>query len=488
MTELTICIMLLAIATVALNWRAGLLVCVIIALLQDPLRKLAPGKPVLYVALVGIVFAASYFGAWVSKVRLRPSVILGWNSELQLPFTLFCVLLVVQSLHTIIRWDNAILPAIGAIFYVAPIPAVIFAHQYAVRVGTRGIVRFMWFYVAMALVWFVSVYMEFSGVKSPVFGEVGVGQIIYDQGLNVKANAGLFRSAEMAAWHVATVSCFLFILANGRKLSIPRMIGVALIVVFLVAVGSVTGRRKMLVQIVIFTSTYLFLFAWFLKGKARLAMLSIIAGIVMFSFVLVVMGPDTSEQGFDAVDKQLGKTDQFAAWKNRGVGVFKDIPDRFMLMGYNPVVWAVDGFGWFGAGLGTASQGSQYFGGGAARFGSAAEGGLGKVTMDLGVPGLAIFVWLVLTVVRLVWRRLFALSRASRPHATMAFGLVAFLASNAAAFSIATQAFGDVFVLLILGLSAGFVLAMPAVAAREIAVLTPTPHQWQPRRTAERGR
>lgn len=487
MNELTAAIMLLAIATVVLKWRTGLLVCVFIALLQDPLRKLAPGKPVLYVALVGVVFAATYLGAWVSQVRLRPSVIHGWKNGLQLPFTLFCVLLVIQSLHTMVRWGNPMLPAIGAIFYVAPIPAVIFAHQYAVRAGTRGMARFMWFYVAMALVWFVSIYLEYLGFKSPVLGEVGVGQIIYDQGLNIKANSGLFRAAEIAAWHVATAACFLFIVVNGRKLSAPKMIGVALLVTFLVAVGAVTGRRKMVVQVVIFVSTYLSLFAWFLKGKARLAMITIIAGIVSFSFVLVVMGPDAGEQAFDVVDKQLGKTDQFQAWTNRGLGVFKDIPERFMLLGYNPVAWAIDGYGWFGAGLGTASQGSQYFGGGAAKFGGAGEGGLGKVTMDLGAPGLVIFVWLVVTLVRLIWQRLYALSRASRPHATMAFGLVAFLVSNAAAFSIATQAFGDVFILLILGLCIGFVLAMPAVAAREIAAPPTTAPQWRPRATVERS-
>lgn len=486
MNELTAALMLVAIAVVTLKWRTGLLVCVVVAMLQDPLRKLAPGKPVIYVGLVGIVFAAAWLGAWVSRVRLNPGVIHGWRRDLQLPFTLFCILLGVQSLHAIVRWGNPYLPAIGAIFYLAPIAAVIFAHQFAVRVGTRGVSLFMWLYVALALIWFLSIYLEFSGIKSPVLGEVGVGQIIYDQGLNVKANSGLFRAAEMAAWHVATASCFLFILVNGRKLSVPKMIGVALIVIFLVAIGTLTGRRKMLVQIVIFASTYLFLFAWFLKGKARLAMISIIAGIVSFALVLTVMGPDTGDKTFDAADKQLGKTDQFEAWRNRGLGVFKDIPDRFVLLGYNPVVWAIDGFGWFGAGLGTASQGSQHFGGGAGKFGGAGEGGLGKVTMDLGVPGLVIFAWLAVTVVRLIWQRLFALSRASRPHATLAFGLVAFLVSNAAAFSIATQAFGDVFVLLTLGLCIGFVLAMPAVAAREIVVPVPAASQWQPPAVRER--
>jgi hypothetical protein len=42
-------------------------------------------------------------------------------------------------------------------------------------------------------------------------------------------------------------------------------------------------------------------------------------------------------------------------------------------------------------------------------------------------------------------------------------GLIAFLAANVVNFTAASQAYGDPFVLSILGLSAGFVLASPVV-------------------------
>ena len=381
MNEITFFIVLSAVLVVALKWRAGLFACVLIALLQDPLRKLAPNQPIVYIVLVGIVFAAAWVGALVAGVRLSPTVVHGWQRDLLLPFTLFCALLVAQALHTVVRWDNDVLPLVGAIFYLAPIPAVLFAHQYAVRTGTNGIARLMGFYVVLALIWFVSIDIESAGVRSPLLGEVGAGQIIYGAGLNVKANSGLFRAAEIAAWHVATTSCFLFMLLNGRKLSVPKTLGVALVVVFLIGIGLATGRRKMLVQIVIFSSVYLFLFSWFLKGKARMAMLSIMAGIVSFAVVLTVMGPDAGDKTFEMLDRRVAKTDQFDAWTNRGLGVFKDIPDRVVGFGYSPLFGAVDRFGWFGAGLGTASQGGQYFGGGFMKFGGAGEGGLGKVAM-----------------------------------------------------------------------------------------------------------
>jgi hypothetical protein len=53
--------------------------------------------------------------------------------------------------------------------------------------------------------------------------------------------------------------------------------------------------------------------------------------------------------------------------------------------------------------------------------------------------------------------------------ARLAYGLVAFLIANLAVFSVATQLFGDLFVLLILGTIAGFFLATPVLAERERA-------------------
>ena len=132
---------------------------------------------------------------------------------------------------------------------------------------------------------------------------------------------------------------------------------------------------------------YLALFAWFLRGKARLAVFGLVAAAVLFG-ALLGLGPDLGERSFDRIDQNLGQTDAQAAWVARGLTVFGDVPGRFELLAYRPVAAAVNAFGWFGAGLGTGAQGAQHFGGGARAFGGSSEGGLGKITMDLGVPGL----------------------------------------------------------------------------------------------------
>jgi hypothetical protein len=49
----------------------------------------------------------------------------------------------------------------------------------------------------------------------------------------------------------------------------------------------------------------------------------------------------------------------------------------------------------------------------------------------------------------------------SAPIARLAYGLIAFLLANLAVFVVATQVFGDVFVLIILGMLSGFFRATP---------------------------
>jgi Sec-independent protein secretion pathway component TatC len=100
----------------------------------------------------------------------------------------------------------------------------------------------------------------------------------------------------------------------------------------------------------------------------------------------------------------------------------------------------------------------------------AAEGGLGKITMELGVPGLVLLAWLATAFYRYVRKLLEATTKLSRPHARLAYGMLAFLIANTASFLVATQVFGDVFVQLMMGWAVGFLLAMPVLAERDVEI------------------
>jgi hypothetical protein len=115
--------------------------------------------------------------------------------------------------------------------------------------------------------------------------------------------------------------------------------------------------------------------------------------------------------------------------------------------------------GFFGAGAGMGSQGAQHFGGGAAVVGSSAEGGLGKVLAELGVPGLFLLLWAGGQLALYVWRALKRMHRGDSNRVLLASGTLAFLAVNGVVFTTAHQVYGDVFVLLILGWFTGFLFA-----------------------------
>jgi len=155
----------------------------------------------------------------------------------------------------------------------------------------------------------------------------------------------------------------------------------------------------------------------------------------------------------------------YQAYVERGKSVFGAIPQRFSELGLEPIGWAYQEYGLLGAGLGFGSQGTQHFG---VAMQGAAEGGLGKIWLELGAPGFVVIVWLGWAMMRRVWDILKLVSRQSVPLSRMAFGLTSFLVANIAAFAVATQVYGDIFILLLLGTTLGVLLAMPTLVERAL--------------------
>jgi hypothetical protein len=471
MNQITMVLMSLACALAVINWRQGLTLCVVIGVLQDPLRKMAPGQPVYYVVLVGVIFAATWFRAALLKVPLGPSVIHGWRESLKTPFSIFFGVVLFQAFHSFALYNSFRLTGIGLLVWLAPIPAIVLAYQFAVRRGLRVLRRWMFLYIIAALIGLSGVYLEYAGVTSRMLGEIGEGQIIYDVGTVLKAHSGFYRASEIAAWHAATIACFIFILSLGKKPTVLRVTGAILLVSLLVSLGLLTGRRKMLVEITIFLSCYLFLFAWVEKGMFRLAIMILAIGTLGYVGIVGFIAPDLVQSSYTK-HMSAHEMSVYQGYAERGKSVFADIPERVRALGYEPVMAAFDDFGWLGAGLGTGSQGTNDIVEQHNINRWAAEGGLGKIAMELGVPGLVAVAWLVYSLGRYFHRELEVLEKASPPHARLAFGFLSFLIANVFTFAVATQAYSDLFILLLLGWSFGFLLAMPALAARAMAEST----------------
>jgi hypothetical protein len=255
-----------------------------------------------------------------------------------------------------------------------------------------------------------------------------------------------------------------FILSLGKRATLMR-IGFAIVMLaLLVGLGILTGRRKMLVEITIFLSTYVFLVAWLQRGMARLAMVVLVMGLVGYIGIVGFVSPDLVQSSYSK-SISMENAQRIEGYAVRGQSVFADLPKRVNDVGVRPLIWAIDTFGWLGAGLGTGSQGTNDIAQAHNIDRWAAEGGLGKVAMELGVPGLLLAVWLLVALARHLRHELATVAKISPQHMRMSYGLVAFLVANAATFTIATQAYSDLFILLILGWCLGFLLAMPALAA-----------------------
>ena len=69
--ELAISLLVIPVFWAFAEWRLGLLLCLVTAILQDPLRKLTPDQPVLFVVFVGVVFGGMCLGALARGIPLK---------------------------------------------------------------------------------------------------------------------------------------------------------------------------------------------------------------------------------------------------------------------------------------------------------------------------------------------------------------------------------------------------------------------------------
>jgi len=310
------------------------------------------------------------------------------------------------------------------------------------------------------------IYLSYLDFDWAVLRQVGAGIFAFSpSGELLKLHSGFFRAPETAAWHAGTAICMTVLLFVSTKRTIAlRWISGVLIVLFAGAI-ILTGRRKILVEIVFFISIYSFLLAYFRRGAAKLALFILLVGV---SFALIsnaYIFTDPIATGFHP-------------YFERGVSVRQEAGERMYNMTIGSVRWVIAQNGFFGAGAGTGSQGSQHFGGGDVWVGGAAEGGLGKILAELGVPGLVLLAWVVIRLVRYLWKTMVDIRKDNPIRSRLVYGMVSFLIANAIIFVTAHQVFGDPFVLLILGWVLGFVFALPSMKPSEInkqSVITDIP-------------
>jgi hypothetical protein len=440
------------------EWRFGMILCLATAILQDPLRKLTPDQPVVFVVFAGVVFGAACLGAWAQGVPFTPSSIFGRDRKIAVPMWLLLLLIILEAFNSYARFGSPMIPLIGLLTYLLPLPSIIFAYQLVHRGGEATIYQFMTAYLLCTTLALTTVYLEYAGFDWSVFGQIGKGILIYDKFGKIVPHSGIFRAPEIAAWHAMTCACFALLLVTLRRFNFVTLLIAAIFPALLIGIAILTGRRKAVAEVAIFVSTYLILWFVLQKGAAKIGAVLAIVGLVGSGWWVT-----QSDNQSAYVDQKMFK---YYNYVERTKTVFEDVPARVTGLGLAPIMWAYDQFGIFGAGLGVGTQGTQYFGRG--DIAGAAEGGLGKITLELGVPGLFLIGWFAILVFNYLWRIMRDASQVSPRIARLSYGLFSFLVANVAAFSVATQTYGDIFILLILSWTLGSLLAVPVLLAREI--------------------
>lgn len=423
---------------------------VLIGFLQDPARKLIAGEPVLMTIMVGVVVVCVALRRLLTDKKAITEPFIQWTPGITTPLLIYICIILLQGIHSLLLYGSPILTGLGAIFYIAPLIAIIVGYSQFHK--AEFVRHFFVVFCVLAIIAAVSVLLSFSGVDSELLGEVGSGLIIYDQGTILKAHSGLMRSSEIASWHMAASLCFLIILTSDRR-SVTSIAIVSIIMVLLLSSIILTGRRKMILQIVIFSSLY-FPILRFYQGRFTI-LASIIVGFAVVT--ILALGYWLTPQ-FSGTEYNL----YFA----RGTSVFGDAGERFSSLGIGSIGWAYELFGFFGGGLGVATQGSQHFVEG--NVGGAGEGGLGKIVSELGLVSLIFIAWLSYAFAKHIHRCLKLISRIAPSKLVVSVGVLTFLLSNVPTFIVASQVYGDVFVLLILGMLMGALFALPKLAIAEL--------------------
>ena len=310
-------------------------------------------------------------------------------------------------------------------------------------------------YIVFGMTVAASVLLSFTGWDFHIFKEVGEGLKIYDQGSILRSFSGIMRTGEIAAWHIASATCMLVILCLTSR-STLRLWLVAILIVFLLSAVALTGRRKMLMLFTTF-SVALALGYMYLSNAIKISYM-VSGSIILFAFWFSVVS--FSPEGYG---------NYFENYLARGVSVYSDASSRFIELGIDPVRWAYNRVGVLGGGLGIASQGSRFFNVSSIAGGSA-EGGFGKVMVELGLPGLIVIVWMMITFVIYIYRalRLSTHKKMQNNLMPLMLGLATLLMVNIMTFSVATQVYGDMFVLITLGLLSGFLFALPKLIVNQL--------------------
>ncbi|HWS72295.1 MAG TPA: hypothetical protein VN605_09275, partial [Thermoanaerobaculia bacterium] len=247
--------------------------------------------------------------------------------------------------------------------YTAPLPAILLGYAYAQR--EEDIVHIFRFYAAVTSIALLGTPLEFMKVNWAALGMVGLpeGFIRHLPGLQIRLLSGFYRAPDIMGWHASMltiVGITMTIRSRELRYSWPWM----LVAAWGFTNAVMSGRRKAVYMAAVFVAV----FVW--RYVRRLTFTQVFSFAGMGVLMLLVM-------------HNLMAKEESSVYAQGTVTTTDEVFERLE----GGVVGTVEQFGFMGAGLGTATQGVRHFLGHDENIGWQ-EGGLGKLAIEVGVPGL----------------------------------------------------------------------------------------------------
>ena len=437
------------------SWKGVLFLTIVVGFIQDPIRKFSETDSSYFSLLSLTCFLVAFF-LLKNKHSLWYIPYICWtNQKIASLLPIYFYLIFLQFLNSFARFQDITLSIAGLLFYILPLTAL----WVGFHIGSdpKLVRTFMISYLIACTICAISIIASLSGLNSDLLKEVGPGLEI--TGLGREGQSGLWRTTEIAGWHLAAGACFSFILGITEKKDSQQYFYFFLSI-SLTVLSTTTGRRKALGLVILFVSLYLLYYSFNVNGSriSRIFTALALVGSLSFASYELLLSP-TDQQ---ILDPYLGRSSTLT---------IEETQERFGGQGIGAFLRGLEIAGPFGYGVGAgANTGATGIGQtreGIRSLGYVVEGGGGRIVAELGAIGIAIIGYLLYNL-GVLYTRNIKIANSYLPVNTLLTmtGLLIFAFANVVNFFSASQVYNDSFILILIGISSGTFLAVPILAAR----------------------
>ena len=440
-TTTFVAFLILAVAVSLVDWRRGWLLALVIGFLQDPTRKITAGTPVVMTFSIIVIYFAILFSSQATLQRSLRDMRQRYP-QLFVAGSLFLVFLLVAAVNGLVTYgiDFWMVPTLSLFIYFMPGPAIVLGYAFADK--EERVFTLFRFYSRVTAVALIGTPLEYFNVKWAALGMVAMPEGFIRQlpGVNIRILSGFYRAPDIMGWHAATLTMIGITMALRNKnlqTSWP----------WIATAGwgftncMLSGRRKAVYAVAVFAAVL----AW--RYLRRLTTTQVV------SFVLVgaLMG---------LVVTKMSQSEESSAY-TKGTAVTQEEVFQRLEGG---LVETIEQFGIMGAGLGTATQGVRHLLGRDTNVGWQ-EGGIGKLAIEVGMPGLLAGVLLATALLTLLYK---ITTFGDEPDSSqlLRVSLFAIIIANIVNFLVSAQAYSDPVLTLLTAFFLGCMLAKPSFQVR----------------------